>query len=279
MTTQDHEALVILGKRMAARNGYRPMQASDLYITSGTSRDYAYGRYRIFSYTFELSTRDYPDDSKIPHETNRNKEAVLYLMEQAWCPLTVLGTAVRQARCGAFDDDLEVARGWRGNPDGTDTASTKARFVRGNPAPTSSAGPKQLGTTPSGNRALVTGAPAGSSAGEYDLDGRTSVRSPTITLPDRLGQRFAFRYVFAHDSSASSADVFQAIVERADGSQVIVFSRSGKAADVDGAWRSASILMDDFAGETIRLRFLAVDGGARNLVEVEVDDVRITRGG
>jgi hypothetical protein len=35
--------------------------------------------------------------------------------------------------------------------------------------------------------------------------------------------------------------------------------------------------MDAFAGQTIRLRFEAVDGGAGNLVEVQVDDVRVTR--
>ena len=51
--------------------------------------------YRIFAYTFEMSVKDYPDDSKIDVETGRNKEAVLYLMERAWCPLSVLGAAVR----------------------------------------------------------------------------------------------------------------------------------------------------------------------------------------
>ncbi len=142
---------------MAATNGYKPEQASDLYISSGTSRDYQYGVYRIFAYTFELSITDYPDDSLIASETGRNKEAVLYLMERASCPLAVLGVAVRTARCGAFDDDLEVARGWVVNPDGTDTAPAAGRFRRGNPAATTSAGPKQLGTTPSGSIAFVTG--------------------------------------------------------------------------------------------------------------------------
>ena len=95
---------------MAATNGYKAEQASDLYVGSGTSRDYQYGVYRIFAYTFEMSAVDYPDDSLIASETGRNKEAVLYLMERAWCPLSVLGAAVTKARCGAFDDDLEVSR-------------------------------------------------------------------------------------------------------------------------------------------------------------------------
>ena len=60
MTRADHDALVHMGRAMAATNGYRPQQASDLYITSGTTRDYAYGVYRIFSYTFEMSNTRLP---------------------------------------------------------------------------------------------------------------------------------------------------------------------------------------------------------------------------
>jgi hypothetical protein len=46
---------------------------------------------------------------------------------------------------------------------------------------------------------------------------------------------------------------------------------------VDGTWRSASILMDPWAGQTVHVRFQAVDGGPNNLVEVEIDNVRVTR--
>ncbi len=278
MTTQDHAALAIIGKHMASTDGYKPEQASDLYVDSGTSRDYEYGTYRIFAYTIELSAVDYPDDSLIASETGRNKEAVLYLMERAWCPLSVLGPAVRTARCGAFDDDLEVARGWTVNPDGTDTAPASGRFVRANPAGTASHGPKQLTTTPSGSEAFVTGAAAGSSSTANDLDGRTTIRSTAITLPATTGQRLTFAYVFAHSAASTSSDSLRAIVERADGSQVQVFRVSGKRADVDGAWRTASIPMDAFAGTTVHLRFVATDGGPGNLVEVELDDIRVTRG-
>lgn len=277
MTAQDHAALVTIGKHMAATNGYRPEQASDLYVTSGTTRDYAYGVHRIFSYTFELSVKDYPDDSLIASETGRNKEAALYLMERAWCPLSVLGAAVRTARCGAFDDDLEVYRGWGANPDGTDTAPASARFARANPAQTTSLGAKQLGTTPSGSKAFVTGAPAGATPSANDLDGRTTIRSGAIALPASGGQRLTFAYVFAHSASSTAADSLRAVVERADGSQVEVFRVSGRAVDVDGAWRTASISMDPFAGETVHLRFQAADGGPGNLLEVELDDIRVTR--
>ncbi len=277
MTVDDHSALARIAKRMAATNGYVPQQASDLYVSSGTSRDYMYGRYRIFVYTVELSPRGYLDDSRIASETGRNTEAVLYLLERAWCPLGVLGRAVKTARCGAFDDDLEVARGWVVDPDGTDTAPATARLARANPVSTRSRGPKQLGATPSGRKAFVTGAKAGSSATARDLDGRTTIRSAPIALPAAAGQRLTFRYVFAHSKASSVADSLRAFVERSNGSLLEVFGVAGRSSDVDGAWRSASLSLDAFAGQTIRLRFVAIDGGPGNLLEVELDDIRVTR--
>ncbi|MFL5757135.1 MAG: M14 family zinc carboxypeptidase [Chloroflexota bacterium] len=278
MTVNDHSALAAIGRRMATTNGYRPQQASDLYITRGREADYAYGRYRIFSYTFEMSVVDYPDDSLIVSETGRNKEAVLYLAERAWCPYSILGTTVTAARCGAFDDDLEVGRGWTVNPDGTDTSPASARWARGNPAGTAYGGVTiQQGTVSSGSAALVTGLPAGTAPSAYDLDGRTTVRSPAITLPSAVGQHLTFRYVFAHDARATAGDRLQAIVEGQDGSRTAVFTQAGTARLVAGTWRSASIVLDRWAGQTIHVRFVAASGATTSLVEAEIDDVRVTR--
>ena len=202
---QDRDALVALAKGMASRNGYRAMQASDLYVASGTTADYLYGKYRIFAFTIELSSVDYPRDTVIASETGRNRDAVLWLAERAWCPLSVLGATVREARCGALDDDLEVYRGWKTDPDGTDTAPASARWTRGNPAGTTISGVTgQPTTTPSGRSALVSGLPAGSRSYSYDLDGRTTVRSPSITLPGGAGQRLTFRWLLAHGANAST---------------------------------------------------------------------------
>ena len=276
MTRPEHDALVLIGKRMAASNGYKPEQASDLYITSGTTRDFMYGTYRTFSYTFELSVVDYPDDSKIASETGRNKNAVLYLAERAWCPLSVLGATTRTARCGAFDDDLEVARGWAANPDGTDTA-TSGKFSRANPEGTYTNGTKQRNDASSGTKVLVTGAAASTSASANDLDGRTTVRSASIKLSSAPGQQLYFRYVFAHGSNSSSADKLIASIETASG-RTAVKTFSGSATDVDGVWRSAYASLDAWAGQTIRIHFEAIDGAANSLVEVEIDDVRVTAG-
>jgi hypothetical protein len=280
MTTADHNALVHIGKVMAASNGYKPEQASDLYISSGTTRDYAYGTYRIFSYTFELSNGDYLDDSRIASETGRNKNAVLYLAERAWCPLSVLGEPYRTARCGAFDDDLEVSQGWTVDPDGTDTATGPAAgsWGRARPQATASNGPKQLASVPSGSRALVTGALAGSSASANDLDGTTTIRSRAIELPTTTGQRLFFRYVFAHGASSSNADHLVASIEDSGGTRTPVVTIDGSATDVDGAWKYVYAPVDAWKGQQVRIVFQATDGGPDSLVEAEVDDVRITRG-
>ena len=53
---------------------------------------------------------------------------------------------------------------------------------------------------------------------------------------------------------------------------------TGKAADVDGVWKSVYAPLDAWAGQAIRIHFMAVDGASDSLVEVEIDDVRVTRG-
>ncbi len=278
MTAQDRAALAAIGRHMAATNGYHPEQASDLYVTSGTTRDYEYGTYRIFSYTFELSRVDYPKDTRIASETARNKEAVLYLAERAWCPLGVLGAAVRDARCGAFDDDLEVAGGWTVNPDGTDTAPASGRWTRGDPMTTKAAAVvMQRGAVPSGRMALVTGAPAGNGPSTNDLDGRTTVRSAPIAMPASAGQRLAFRWLFAHNARSSAADHLRVVVEAEDGTRSTVWQRTGSAAVVAGRWGSASVNLDAWAGQRIRILFEAEDAGRSSLVEAGIDDVRVTR--
>jgi hypothetical protein len=277
MTLDDRTALVSIARRMATSSGYVAKQASDLYIASGTTADYLYGRYRVFAYTVELSAVDYPKDTAIAAETARNRDAVLSLADIAWCPLAVLGTTVKHARCGPFDDDLEVARGWVVNPDGTDTAPAAGRWARGNPSGTSWNGTTiQPTTTSSGIAALVTGLPAGATAATYDLDGRTTVRSGAIALSGATGQELRFRFLWAHLANATSADHLRAIVEGADGSRTVVWQRTGSARLLDGAWRTAAIPLDPWTGQTIRIRFEALDGASASTLEAGIDDVRVT---
>jgi carboxypeptidase T len=283
MTRDDHTALVAFGKAMAALNGYTAQQSSDLYITDGDEIDWLYGRYRIFSYTFELYPTEqptvwldhYPPDEVIPRETSRNRTAILHLIDRASCPY--LDAHLEKPDCGPLYEDFELTRpGWRYNPFGTDTA-TGGTWTRGDPSAVSSDGPKQLTATASGRRAMVTGVPAGSTPGSHDLDGTTTAASPTVALPSVPGP-LSFSYYFAHSRASTSTDYFRVYVwDLATNARTQVYSETASSVDDDAAWVSRSIPLTRWAGKTIRIVFRAADGAPHNLVEAAVDDVRIQR--
>jgi hypothetical protein len=165
------------------------------------------------------------------------------------------------------------------NADGTDTA-TGGTWWRGAPQPTSTAaGRKQAGGVTSGQSAFVTGTKAGANANANDVDGgTTTVTSPPIDLPSPAGQKLQFRYTFAHDRTATSADRFRVeVVDVAGGTATPVFTAYGAPVERNASWKSASIDLSAYAGRTIRLRFSATDVGTNGIVEAAFDDVRVTR--
>ncbi len=119
MTAADRSAFVGLGRAMAARNGYKAEQSSDLYITDGDQIDWLYYRHRIFSFTFELYPTEtptvwgdhYPPDERIAAQTARNRSAILYLIDQAACPYAASTQAAAAINdCGPLYDDFEIDR-------------------------------------------------------------------------------------------------------------------------------------------------------------------------
>ncbi|WP_246010200.1 metallophosphoesterase [Actinokineospora cianjurensis] len=199
--------------------------------------------------------------------------------------VTVSGTAGGQTKTTTFAltvgspssdvyfDDFERDTGW--TVGASDTATTGV-WERGDPEATAENGDKQLGTTTSGSNSLVTGRLAGSGAGSYDVDGgRTSMRSPAITLPG--GQpRLSFRWSAGLGANASTEDYFRVTVQGA--TNTIVLEQKGTGAHVNGSWRTASVDLSAFAGQVVRLLVEAADGGSASLVEAQVDDVRVSRG-
>ncbi|GAA4509779.1 MULTISPECIES: M14 family zinc carboxypeptidase [Nonomuraea] len=285
LTLDDRNAHATLGQSMASTNSYTPEQASDLYITDGTINDWLWGVYKIFSYTFEMyptgsSPGFYPPDEQIVPQTTRNKEATLRFLEYSDCVYRIIGKESQYCGTGTppttvYSDTFETATGWTVNPNGTDTA-TLGQWERGDPADTSSSGPKQLGTTVSGSNDLVTGRLAGSSAGAYDIDGGvTSIQSPPITLPAGGTTSLSLSWYLAHGSNATSADYFR--VRVVGNTTATVFQQAGAASDRDAAWSVATADISSFAGQTVRILIEAADLSTASLVEAAVDDVRITR--
>jgi hypothetical protein len=276
MSRDDWLAMVALGRQMAEFNNYTAEQGSDLYIVDGDQGDWEYNAHRIFSYTFEMAAgsqrRYYPSPTELANDLQRNRGAVLHMLELADCPFRAAG--LETTNCGPLYDDFEAARGWQFNPFGTDTA-TKGRWARAVPARTKNgAGVKQIAVTPSGMFALVTG-PAGGNANRNDIDsGVTSVRSPAFKLgsASTTGWRLDFSYNFAHGATASSADFLRV---RVGGD--VVFEQVGAAVNRNGTWSSVSIALDAYAGRTVRVLIEAADGGPDSLVEAAIDDIRVYR--
>ena len=279
MTFDDQKALAALGRKMAATNGYTPKQSSSLYVTDGDEIDWAYGVEHVFMYTFELypshsqvstNARFYPPDEVIGPQTERNKAAILMLIEAAGCPYALIGKGT--INCGPLFDDFETYGGWVRNQVGGDTA-TGGIWQRANPAPTA----RQAGTVPSGSRALVTGYGAGATADSNDVDGGvTTIRSAPVVLPATVGA-LTFRYYLAHSSNSSVMDYFRAYVEDANGVRTLVRQELGAANTDLPTWTTASISMTRWAGKTVRIVFAAADLGRASTIEAAVDDVRITR--
>jgi hypothetical protein len=90
------------------------MQSSGLYITDGVFADWAYGRHRIFAFTFEMypsafgAETFYPPASVIPEQTARNRDAVLYLLANAGCPYAAIGRAAERCTNGRINPPLRA---------------------------------------------------------------------------------------------------------------------------------------------------------------------------
>ncbi len=77
----DNAVLEGLGRAMAVYNGYRPQKSIDLYVTTGTTSDYAYGALGSIGYTFEHagSTFHPPYPETVPAMYEKNREALIML--------------------------------------------------------------------------------------------------------------------------------------------------------------------------------------------------------
>ncbi len=93
---EDQQVFEKMANKMASMNGYTPMQASDLYVASGDTCDWAYGELGIFCFTFELSPKSmwsggfYPGANMIDTAFRANYAPALELVKWASDPYAAL---------------------------------------------------------------------------------------------------------------------------------------------------------------------------------------------
>lgn len=178
-----------------------------------------------------------------------------------------------------FYDNFETARGWVRTPGDVNTA-TSGLWQRGDPEPTFQNGVNlQLDDCyGGGGNCMVTGLLASVNAGVNDVDnGLASVQSPPIALPAGASATLTFRYYFGFIDTASSGDYFRVRAVGADGVPVTLFHLPAAQSNTQSAWRTQSIALGRFAGQTITLRFEAADSTSNGgtVLEAGFDEVLI----
>jgi glucose/arabinose dehydrogenase len=176
-----------------------------------------------------------------------------------------------------FSDDFEAARGWTITP-GASPAIT-GQWQRGDPQPTAFNGiTVQPGNCDASANCFITGLTAGSAVGANDVDGgQTSIQSPPIALPAGANISLSFRFFLAHLNNSSGQDYFRVRVVSANGQVQTVYARGGTASNVAGRWSGRTVSLSAWAGQTIRLRFDAVDAGTGSVIEAGFDNVVVRR--
>lgn len=83
----NHVQLRTLGRKLAYYNNYFPQQSNDLYATTGTSDDWAYGELGIAAYTYEMGTSFFQSCSSFESTIYpTNLASLLYAFKAARLP-------------------------------------------------------------------------------------------------------------------------------------------------------------------------------------------------
>lgn len=241
MSQIDRDAFVAMAREMARTSGYKPQQASDLYITDGDFNDWMYGAKHIYPFTIELGGGDfYPGDGRIATEQAKNRDAAVYVAQLADCPTRVVGGtcgATPPPSAGITNGGFESGlTGW--TPKGAVAVSSPVR---------TGAGAARLGAT---------------NGVSHRLDQTVSVpSSPSLSL-----------HVQVQDSDTSTKDRFRVRVIDSAGNKTTVATFT--AAGPHGSWQLVQPDLSRFAGQSVTLR-LQVDTNSSVPSSFFVDDVAI----
>jgi hypothetical protein len=171
--------------------------------------------------------------------------------------------------------DMETDAGWVGGQPG-DTATT-GQWERGDPEGTTAPQPEDDHTPAPGVNCWVTGRLAGASAGANDVDnGFTTLVSPVLDL-SAVGPGVRIGYWRWYVNSAGG-DIFKVDLSNNAGSTWTRAETVGPTGPgTTGGWVYHEFRVADVLALTasMRLRFIAEDIGAGNIVEAALDDLTV----
>lgn len=178
----------------------------------------------------------------------------------------------------AVDDTVETDLGWTIGAAG-DTATTGI-WNRMDPEGTA-AQPEDDHTPAPGTICWVTDGRAGSSLGDFDVDGgRTTLTSATYDASTLSEPYISYWRWYSNDTGGSpNADVFTVQISNNGGGSWSALETVGPSGPgTSGGWIFAQFRVADVIAPTnqMRLRFIAEDAGSGSLIEAGVDDVQIS---
>ncbi|MDX2130737.1 MAG: S8 family serine peptidase [Planctomycetota bacterium] len=171
--------------------------------------------------------------------------------------------------------DMESDAGWTTGPD---TAAT-GRWERANPEGTGAQ--PEHDTTGFGSACWVTGAAAGTSLGDFDIDtGRTILTSPRMNLTGLADATLTYSRWYSNSTgSAPNADTFVVQISPDDGVTWLPVETVGPSGiEAAGGWYTPAFRVGSLIanpGAQVRLRFIAEDGATPSVVEAAIDDLRV----
>ncbi|MCF6264533.1 MAG: putative Ig domain-containing protein [Xanthomonadales bacterium] len=128
---------------------------------------------------------------------------------------------------------------------------------------------------------------AGSSPQYIDLDGTTTIQSPSITIPSSGDSTLRFYYFMGSYSAGWNNDYFEVQIVAGGQVQTLWRNTAPSGVSVPSEWAEKTINLNAYAGQNIKVRFKAVDGnyyrgyphfryfGDNQVFEVGFDDIRV----
>jgi carboxypeptidase T len=126
--TGNNAAFVHLGRRLAWFNDYKPKQSVELYVTDGTTIDFAYGELGVPAFTFEIGTDFFQDcgtfqNTILPHNLASLRYAARVLHAPYQLPAGPEARDVAASQSTAVQGEIveitatvDDTRSWNGEP-------------------------------------------------------------------------------------------------------------------------------------------------------------------